>query len=69
MCYFSVQKNCTTKLSGFFQAFQDTVHAVRVNETKLISENAFIVDLFALGSEERSQYDKRTFLLGLPMVL
>ena len=34
---------------------------LRVNETKFISEMAFIVDLFALGDEKRSPYDERTF--------
>ena len=34
--------------------------ALRVNETKLTSRNAFILDLFALGVEKRSRYDERT---------
>ena len=34
--------------------------ALRVNETKLTSGNAFIVDLFPLGGEKESKYDERT---------
>ena len=44
------------------------MRALRVNETKRISENAYIVDFFALGGEKRSQYDERTFFYGLPAV-
>ena len=32
-------------------SFKKTVRALRVNETKRISRKAFIVNLFALGSE------------------
>ena len=32
--------------------------ALRVNETKLTSQNAFIADLFALGDEKESKYKK-----------
>ena len=35
----------------FFKNFKNTVRALRVNETKLTSGDAFIVDLFALGGE------------------
>ena len=31
------------------------MHALRVNETKFISTNAFIVDAFALGGDRKSQ--------------
>ena len=36
-----------------------------VNETKLTLGNAFILDLFALGGEKESKYNKRTPFLGL----
>ena len=40
---------------------------LRVNETKRISEMTFIVDLFALGGEKSSPYDKRTFFAPPPL--
>ena len=40
------------------------MHALRVTEANLTSENAFIVDLLALRSEKESKYDKITFFLG-----
>ena len=33
--------------------------ALRVNETKRTSGNYFIVDIFELGIEKESKYDKR----------
>ena len=45
-----MQRNC----QYFFKKFK-TVHALRVNETKLTSANAFIVDVFALGGDRKSQ--------------
>ena len=42
------------------------MRALRVNETKLTSGNAFIVDLFALGGEKKkSKYDQRIVFGGL----
>ena len=36
------------------------MHALRVNETKVTSRNAFIVNLFALESEKGSTNEERT---------
>ena len=52
------------KYSGItfnFSKFQDTVRALRVNETKLTLRNAFISDGFALGGELESKCDERIF--------
>ena len=38
------------------------MHALRVNETKLTSANAFIVDVFALGGDRKSQWAEKTIL-------
>ena len=34
--------------------------SLMVNETKLISRNAFVLDLFALGGEKESKHNERT---------
>lgn len=71
-CATSLRKKLT-KLSAFSQTFWETVHAVRVNETKKMlskkvrnAENAFIVEILALRGEIRSQYDKRSFSEEFP---
>ena len=46
----AAQQTSTAKLHAFF--FQKTVPALRVNETKLTSRNAFLVNLVALGSKK-----------------
>ena len=40
------------------------MRALRVNETKLTSGNAFIVDLFALGGEKKNQNMTKELFLG-----
>ena len=44
----------------FFKTFK-TVRALRDNETKLTSRNAFILDIFTLLGEKESKYDERSF--------
>ena len=39
-----------------FKNFKVTVWVLRVNETKLLLEKAFIVDIFSLGSEKETKY-------------
>ena len=39
---------------------------VRINETKLSSGNAIIVELFALWGAKKSKYDERTLFWGSP---
>lgn len=39
-----------------FRNFKVTVWVLRVNETKLLLEKAFIVDIFSLGSEKETTY-------------
>ena len=54
----------SNKYSGItfnFSKFQDTVCALKVNETKLTLRNAFILDGFALGGELESKCDGRIF--------
>ena len=46
-------------MPAFFQKFENTVHALRVNKAKLTSGKAFIVDLFPLRGEKDSKYDKK----------
>ena len=43
------------KLAAFFQKFWETVHALRANETKVTSRNAFVGNIFALESEKNSK--------------
>ena len=57
----TAQETSTSELAVFFQKFQKTVHALRVNETKVTARNAFIGNLFALESKKKSKNDKRTF--------
>ena len=41
------------------------MRSLRVNETKLTLRSAFILDLFAIGGEKESKYNKRTPFFGL----
>ena len=51
MYYFVVaQQTSKAKLPAFFQKLKKTVRALRVDEIKPTSRNAFIVDLLALES-------------------
>ena len=45
------------------------MHNLRVNETKLTSETAFVIDLFALEGEKESKCYKRTLFWGSPQSL
>ena len=47
----------------FFFLFKNfkAVRPLRVDETELNLRNTFIVNLFALGGEEESKYEERTF--------
>lgn len=54
-----LQRNCLK----FFKHFK-TVRALRVNETKLTSESAFVADLSALEGEKESKCYKRTMFRG-----
>ena len=38
--------------------------ALRVNKTKLTSENSFVVDLLALGGKNESKYHESTHFEG-----
>ena len=40
------------------------MRSLRVNETKLILTNAFILDLFAVGGEKESKYNERKNLMN-----
>ena len=40
------------------------MQSLKVNETKLTLRNVFILDLFALGDEKESEYNKRTTFWG-----
>ena len=42
------------------------MHDLRVNEIKLTSGNAFIVDFFPFGINKESTYGKQTLFLWLP---
>ena len=42
------------------------MRAVRVNETKLTSRNAFIVNLLALQNENKAKYDQNTLFWDSP---
>ena len=65
----AVQQTSAAELPAFLQRFLKTVRASRVNETKLISINAFIGNLFALGTEEVSKNDIRNFFGGFSKIL
>ena len=47
------------KLPPFFQNIQKIVRALRVNETKVPSRNAFIDNLFGLESEKELKRKKK----------
>ena len=60
-------KPVQAKLPATFQIFLKTVRALRVNESKLTSRNAFIFNFFALESEKDFKKDERTLLCRLPV--
>ena len=49
--------------------FFKTLRALRINETKVTSKNAFIDNLFALESEKESKNDERTLFPDCPRIL
>ena len=60
MYYFAgAQQTSSTKLPAFFQKILKTVPALRVNETKATSRNAFIDNCFDLEGEKESKNNKR----------
>ena len=65
----AVQQTSTAELPPFLQRFLKTVRASRANETKFISINAFIGNLFALGTEEVSKNEIRNFFGGFSKIL
>ena len=62
----ALQQTSTAKLPGFFQKFLKTVLALRVNETKLISRNASMINLFKLESKEELKNDERNLFSDSP---
>ena len=54
----TAQQTSTSELAVFFQKFQKTVHALRVNETKVTARDAFIGNFFALESKKKSKMTK-----------
>ena len=65
----AAQQTSTEKLPAFFQKLYKTVRALRVNETKVTSRNAFIDNLSALESEKESKNGERTLFWGCPRIL
>ena len=59
--FIAAQQTSTAKLAAFFQKFKKARQALRVNETKVTSRNAFIDNLFGLESRRKSKNDKKTF--------
>ena len=49
----AAQQTSTAKLPAFFSKVSKRLHNLRVNETKVTSRKAVIVNLFALGSEKK----------------
>ena len=47
-------------MAYIFSKIWKTMRALRVNETKLTSRNAFIVNIFALESEKEPKNDEKT---------
>ena len=62
----AAQQTSTAKLPAFFRKILKTVRALRVNETKFTSRNAFIFNVFALEKEKESKKDERTLFSGSP---
>ena len=54
------QQTGTAKLLTLFQRFQTKVHTLRVNETKITGENAFIGDHFRTEGNHESNYNENT---------
>ena len=46
-----------------------TVHALRIDETKVTSRNAFIDNIFALEGGKESKYDQRILFLDCPWIV
>ena len=61
----AAQHASTANLPAFFPKFLKIVHALTVNEIKLLSRNTFIFNLFALESENESKKGQKNVLLGL----
>ena len=62
----AAQQTSTAKLPPFFQRFQTEVHPLKVNETKITSENAFNGYHFGTeGNHESSNNEKAFFLVFL----
>ena len=51
-CLLLSQRTSTGKLPAFIKKLKKSVHAIKVNETKVTLRNAFLINLFALGSEK-----------------
>ena len=64
----AAQQTSTPKLAAFFQKFWKILRALRVNETKVTSRNAFIDNLLALESEKGSKNDERTLFWDYPRI-
>ena len=54
------QQTSTAILPTLFQRFRTKVHTVRVNETKITSENAFNEDHFRTEGNQESGYNENT---------
>ena len=59
------QQTSTAKMIAFFIRVLKTVNALRVNEAKLTSRNAFISNLFALEKGEKIKEGPKNSFLGL----
>ena len=58
-----MQQACIARLPSFFSK-KLKLRALRVNETKPFSRNAFNLDPFPWGGEKESKYDERTLFWG-----
>ena len=64
-----ITKNLQGNFLLFFKTFKKTFPVQRINETKLTSEDAIILYIFALAGEKISQYVKRTPFQDSPQSL
>ena len=64
-----MQQTSTVKLNAFFFKILKTARALRVNETKATSRNAFIGNRFALESKKESKNEERTIFRDCPQIL
>ena len=65
-----MQQTSIVKLPAFFQKVQTKVHALKVNETKITTENTFNRDQLGIEDEtDEANKDEKTLLCVFSQIL